>query len=125
VVRLHVSLSRCNASLYRYNVSLILPPIPADGPFRGGRAAAVAGVPSQPLTYYFGATGGGVWKTTDGGANWRNVSDGFFGGSIGAVAVSEWDPNVSTSAAARRLRRLPDPRVGSGGRMRDRDDLRS
>jgi photosystem II stability/assembly factor-like uncharacterized protein len=64
------------------------------GPFRGGRVAAVAGIPSQPLTYYFGATGGGVWKTTDGGGNWKNVSDGFFGGSIGAVAVSEWDPNV-------------------------------
>ncbi|HZF09723.1 MAG TPA: glycosyl hydrolase [Thermoanaerobaculia bacterium] len=64
------------------------------GPFRGGRAAVVAGVPSQPLTYYFGATGGGVWKTVDGGATWKNVSDGFFGGSIGAVAVSEWDPNV-------------------------------
>src|SRR3954466_8041870 len=64
------------------------------GPFRGGRVAAVAGVPSQPLTYYFGATGGGVWKTTDGGANWKNVSDGSYGGSIGAVAVSEWDPNV-------------------------------
>ncbi|HVS00854.1 MAG TPA: glycosyl hydrolase [Thermoanaerobaculia bacterium] len=64
------------------------------GPYRGGRSAAVAGVPSQPSTYYFGGTGGGVWKTTDGGRTWANVSDGFFGGSIGAVAVSEWDPNV-------------------------------
>lgn len=64
------------------------------GPYRGGRSAAVTGIPSQPLTYYFGATGGGVWKTIDGGATWKNVSDGFFGGSIGAVAVSEWDPNV-------------------------------
>ncbi len=64
------------------------------GPFRGGRVAAVTGVASQPLTYYFGGTGGGVWKTTDGGGNWKNVSDGFFGGSIGAVEVSEWDPNV-------------------------------
>ncbi len=64
------------------------------GPYRGGRSAAVTGIPGQPMTYYFGATGGGVWKTTDGGENWKNVSDGFFGGSIGSVAVSERDPNV-------------------------------
>ncbi len=64
------------------------------GPFRGGRSAAVTGVPNQPTTFYFGGTGGGVWKTHDGGSNWQNISDGFFGGSIGAVAVSEWDPNV-------------------------------
>ncbi|OGD38163.1 MAG: glycosyl hydrolase [Candidatus Aminicenantes bacterium RBG_19FT_COMBO_58_17] len=65
------------------------------GPFRGGRATAVAGVPSQPYTYYFGATGGGVWKTDDGGLNWKCVSDGFFRmGSVGAIAVSEYDPNV-------------------------------
>src|SRR5215210_1925590 len=64
------------------------------GPYRGGRSAAVEGIAAQPKTYYFGATGGGVWKTTDGGETWKNVSDGFFGGSIGAVAVSEWDPNV-------------------------------
>ncbi len=64
------------------------------GPYRGGRSAAVAGIPQDRETFYFGATGGGVWKTHDGGAHWRNVSDGFFGGSIGAVAVSAWDPNV-------------------------------
>lgn len=64
------------------------------GPYRGGRSAAVAGIPSQRDTYYFGATGGGVWKTSDGGKSWSNVSDGYFGGSIGAVAVSAWDPNV-------------------------------
>jgi len=64
------------------------------GPFRGGRSAAVTGVPGDPMTYYFGGTGGGVWKTADGGQTWKNISDGFFGGSIGAVAVSEWDPNV-------------------------------
>ncbi|HEX5759035.1 MAG TPA: glycosyl hydrolase [Thermoanaerobaculia bacterium] len=64
------------------------------GPYRGGRSAAVAGVPQQRDVYYFGSTGGGVWKTTDGGRSWKPVSDGFFGGSIGAVAVSEWDPNV-------------------------------
>ena len=64
------------------------------GPFRGGRSAAVEGIASQPKTYYFGGVGGGVWKTLDGGETWKNVSDTFFGGSIGAVAVSEWDPNV-------------------------------
>src|SRR5215203_5786875 len=64
------------------------------GPFRGGRSAAVEGIPSQPNTYYFGSVGGGVWKTVDSGVTWKAVSDGYFGGSIGAVAVSEWDPNV-------------------------------
>jgi len=64
------------------------------GPFRGGRVAAVAGIPGDAKTYYFGGTGGGVWKTSDAGGTWKNVSDGFFGGSIGAVAVSAWDPNV-------------------------------
>ncbi len=65
------------------------------GPYRGGRVTAVAGVSSQPYTYYFGACGGGIWKTEDGGLNWRPVSDRFFKtGSVGAVAVSEWDPNV-------------------------------
>jgi photosystem II stability/assembly factor-like uncharacterized protein len=65
------------------------------GPFRGGRVTAVAGVPSQPMTFYMGATGGGVWKTEDGGMTWRNISDGYFKtGSIGAIAVAESDPNV-------------------------------
>jgi photosystem II stability/assembly factor-like uncharacterized protein len=64
------------------------------GPYRGGRSAAVTGVPSQPEVYYFGATGGGVWKTEDAGRRWKNVSDGFFGGSIGAVAVAPSDPTV-------------------------------
>src|SRR5256714_11838109 len=45
------------------------------GPYRGGRSAAVAGVPSQPYVYYYGGTGGGVWKSTDGGINWEPVSD--------------------------------------------------
>ena len=53
------------------------------GPFRGGRSAAVVGVTGQPDLYYFGATGGGVWKTEDGGKTYENISDGFFGGSIG------------------------------------------
>src|SRR5688572_10757109 len=62
---------------------------------RGGRSTAVAGVPNKPLTYYFGSTGGGVWKTNDAGITWNNVSDGFFeAGSIGAIAVSDSDPNI-------------------------------
>lgn len=64
------------------------------GPYRGGRAAAVTGLDGQPNTYYMGAAGGGVWKTENGGVSWDNITDGYFGGSIGAVAVSEWDPNV-------------------------------
>ena len=64
------------------------------GPYRGGRSAAVTGIPTDRNTYYMGATGGGVWKTGNGGATWHNVSDGYYGGSVGAVAVSEWDPNV-------------------------------
>ncbi|MBX2875901.1 MAG: glycosyl hydrolase [Saprospiraceae bacterium] len=64
------------------------------GPFRGGRASTATGVPGKPNLYYMGATGGGVWRTKDGGQTWENISDGYFGGSIGAVAVSEYDPNV-------------------------------
>ena len=64
------------------------------GPYRGGRASSVTGVPGQPNLYYMGATGGGVWRTKDGGGVWENISDKYFGGSIGAVAVSEADPNV-------------------------------
>lgn len=64
------------------------------GPFRGGRSAAVTGVPSNPQLFYFGATGGGVWKTDNGGQSWENISDGYFGGSIGAVEVAASDPNI-------------------------------
>lgn len=64
------------------------------GPFRGGRSATVTGVRGKPNLYYFGSTGGGVWKTLDGGQSWQNISDGFFGGSIGAVEVAPSDNNV-------------------------------
>jgi len=65
------------------------------GPFRGGRVGAVAGDWADPRTFYFGSTGGGVWKTTDGGAYWENVSDRFFKrASVGAIAVAQADPNV-------------------------------
>ena len=64
------------------------------GPFRGGRVVAVAGDVSNPMVFYFGCAGG-VWKTNDGGTYWENVSDGFFKTSaVGAIAVSESDPNV-------------------------------
>ena len=65
------------------------------GPFRGGRSNAATGVVGDPRTYYMGTTGGGLWKTSDMGLSWRNVSDGYFEtGSIGAVAVAQGDPNV-------------------------------
>lgn len=64
------------------------------GPHRGGRADGVTGVPGSEKNYYFASTGGGVWKTLDAGKSWKSVSDGFFGGSIGAVAVAESDTSV-------------------------------
>ncbi len=65
------------------------------GPWRGGRSVAVAGITSQPLTYFAGYTGGGLWRTDDAGISWRNISDGFFRtGSIGAIAVAPSDANV-------------------------------
>jgi len=64
------------------------------GPFRGGRSAAVTGVPGKPNLFYFGAAGGGVWRTKDGGRSWENISDGYFGGSVGAIEVAPDDPNV-------------------------------
>ena len=65
------------------------------GPWRGGRSVAVAGLPSNPMTYFAGYTGGGLWRTDDAGNSWRNISDGFFtSGSIGAIAVAPSDENV-------------------------------
>jgi photosystem II stability/assembly factor-like uncharacterized protein len=64
------------------------------GPFRGGRSTAVAGHAGLRYTYFMGGTGGGVWKTDDAGTNWTNLSDGWFGGSIGAIAVAPSDSNV-------------------------------
>lgn len=64
------------------------------GPFRGGRSAAVCGDLLQKNLFYMGATGGGVWKTTDGGSNWKNISDKYFGGSIGCVSVAPSDAAV-------------------------------
>jgi len=65
------------------------------GPFRGGRSVTATGVVGDPYTYYMGTTGGGLWKTNDAGVSWNNISDGYFKtGSVGAVAVSESEPNT-------------------------------
>ena len=64
------------------------------GPFRGGRAGTVSGVIGNNNLYYMGTAGGGVWKTEDAGNTWECISDGYFGGSIGSVSVSESDPNI-------------------------------
>ena len=66
------------------------------GPFRGGRAGTVAGVANDPNVYYMGTAGGGAWKTEDSGNTWYSISDGYFGGSIGAVTVSA-DANITPS----------------------------
>jgi len=64
------------------------------GPFRGGRAGTISGVINNQNLYYMGTAGGGVWKTEDAGNTWKPISDGYYGGSIGALAVSESDPNI-------------------------------
>ncbi len=65
------------------------------GPYRGGRSLGCAGSPGRPNEYYFGATGGGLWKTTDGGNTWKAVTDGqVTSSSVGAVAVAETNPDV-------------------------------
>ena len=86
------------------------------GPFRGGRSAAVTGVPGKPNLFYFGATGGGVWRTQDGGRNWENISDGFFGGSIGSIDV-EKPPYAGMfllvmESGNRRMPGRPGPKAG-------------
>ncbi len=65
------------------------------GPFRGGRALAIAGAPNDPNTYYFGSVAGGIWKTTDGGGNWKPLFDKQHGtSSMGAIAIAPTDPNI-------------------------------
>jgi len=83
------------------------------GPMRGGRVRALAGVPSQPATFYFGAVGGGVFKTTDAGQTWVSLWDDQPTGSIGSIAVAESDPNVVYVASGEGLER-PDLSTGDG-----------
>jgi photosystem II stability/assembly factor-like uncharacterized protein len=65
------------------------------GPFRGGRSVTSEGVVKEQSTFYMGSTGGGIWKTEDNGMHWKNISDGFLNtGTVGAISVSESDPNV-------------------------------
>ncbi len=98
------------------------------GPHRGGRVTAVAGHRRQPATFYMGATGGGVWKTTDSGATWLNVSDGFFAtGSIGAIDVAESNPDivyVGTGSAAIRSNVIQGRGVYKSSRRREDVGLR-
>ncbi|MDQ1454090.1 MAG: hypothetical protein QOK38_3956, partial [Acidobacteriaceae bacterium] len=83
------------------------------GPMRAGRTRALAGVPSEPATFYLGAVNGGVWKTTDAGATWHSVWDGEPTGSIGSIAVSESDPNIVYVGSGEGLQR-PDLSTGDG-----------
>ncbi|MDW3196048.1 MAG: glycosyl hydrolase [Cytophagales bacterium] len=85
------------SSLLAQDLNELLSPVKYRniGPFRGGRSVCATGVVGDQLTYYMGTTGGGLWKTDDAGQIWENISDGFFKtGSVGAIAVSESDPNV-------------------------------
>src|ERR1022692_26793 len=94
------------------------------GPFRGGRSGAVAGSYKDKNTFYFGATGGGVWKTSDGGNNWKNISDKYFGGSIGAVAVAPGDETVLYAGEGESTLR-GNVSEGLGGMWRSDDGGRS
>ncbi len=83
------------------------------GPMRAGRTRAICGVPSQPSTFYIGAVGGGVFKTTDAGRTWVSVWDDQPTGSIGSIAVAESDPNVVYVGSGEGLAR-PDLSTGDG-----------
>jgi len=85
------------------------------GPYRGGRVTTVTGVPSAPLTFYMGATGGGIWKTDDAGGTWRNVSDNFVRrGSVGSIVVAPGDPNVVYAGMGEREPRGQSSTWGDG-----------
>src|SRR3984885_5755989 len=83
------------------------------GPMRAGRTRALAGVASQPATFYIGGVNGGVWKTTDGGATWNSLWDAQPSGSIGAIAVADSDPNIVYVGSGEGLQR-PDLSTGDG-----------
>ena len=85
------------------------------GPFRGGRSVACTGVVKEPMTYYMGSTGGGIWKTTDDGISWKNVSDGFLKtGTVGAIAASESHPNIIVAGMGEHAARGVMTSMGDG-----------
>jgi photosystem II stability/assembly factor-like uncharacterized protein len=90
------------------------------GPWRGGRSGAVTGSYRNKNTFYFGGTGGGVWKTTDGGSNWKPVTDKYFGGSIGAVSVAPSDESVVYVGEGENTMR-GNVSEGLGGKWRSED----
>ncbi len=94
------------------------------GPWRGGRSGAVTGSYKNKNTFYFGGTGGGVWKTTDGGSNWKNVSDKYFGSTIGAVAVAPSDESVVYAGEGENTMR-GNVSEGLGGMWRSEDGGKS
>ncbi len=94
------------------------------GPWRGGRSGAAAGSYKNRNTFFFGATGGGVWKTTDGGSNWKNISDKYFGSTIGAVAVAPSDENILYVGEGENTMR-GNVSEGLGGMWRSEDGGRS
>jgi len=85
------------------------------GPFRGGRSVASSGVVGQPMTYYMGSTGGGIWKTTDDGISWKNISDEFLKtGTVGAIGVSESNPNIVVAGMGEHAARGVMTSMGDG-----------
>ncbi len=85
------------------------------GPFRGGRSVASSGVVGQPMTYYMGTTGGGIWKTTDDGITWKNISDGQLKtGTVGAIAVAESNPNIVVAGMGEHAARGVMTSMGDG-----------
>ncbi|MGB5388314.1 MAG: glycosyl hydrolase [Eudoraea sp.] len=85
------------------------------GPFRGGRSVASSGVVGEPMTYYMGSTGGGIWKTTDDGISWNNISDKFLKtGTVGAIAVSESNPNIVVAGMGEHAARGVMTSMGDG-----------
>jgi len=85
------------------------------GPFRGGRSVTSTGVVGQPMTYYMGTTGGGIWKTTDDGITWKNVSDGQLKtGTVGALAVAESNPNIVVAGMGEHAARGVMTSMGDG-----------
>ncbi|KPM32240.1 Glycosyl hydrolase BNR repeat-containing protein [Croceitalea dokdonensis DOKDO 023] len=85
------------------------------GPFRGGRSVASTGVVGRPMTYYMGSTGGGIYKTTDDGITWKNISDGQLNtGTVGAIAVAESNPNIVVAGMGEHAARGVMTSMGDG-----------